>query len=147
MNLRRYQVEEPDLMIDIAPLIDVVFILLIFFMVSTTFNHENEIEIKLPSSSTQVTADSPKELIEISINAQGEYFINGKALVNTKPETINRALTKLLPQDIEARKTFPVRLNADGQAPHQSVVTVMDTARALGIHRLSFSTQKASDAQ
>ena len=145
MNLRRYTDEEPDLMIDIAPLIDVVFILLIFFMVSTTFNHENEIEINLASASTQPSKDKPKKPVEISINTQGEYFINGKALVNTQAETLQRALNKLLPKNAEMRKKYSVRINADGLAPHQAVVTAMSIANGLGIYRLSIATQIANE--
>jgi biopolymer transport protein ExbD len=138
VNLRRYQDEEPDLIIDIAPLIDVVFILLIFFMVSTTFNHEAEIEIKLPASVAQEPTDMPDNLIEISINAQGDYFLNGQTLVNQQTATLHRALTGLLPTTLEARQNFSVRLNADGRAPHQAVVTAMDVARRVGVHRLTF---------
>lgn len=138
MNLRRRAPEEPDFFIDLAPLIDVVFILLIFFMVSTTFNRESELEIQLPEASPGTRGEEPRK-IEISIDAAGHYFLNEKALINDQLETLKRALLKEL--DPKASEAPPVVLLADAQTPHQAVIRAMDAARQAGLSRLSFATR------
>jgi biopolymer transport protein ExbD len=121
--------------INLAPLIDVVFILLIFFMVTTTFNRESELKINLP----EATAESnPQEdmLLELIIDASGGYYINGKAVVNSQAVTLIGALKKALAE----QENVSMTIRADARVAHQSVVTAMDSAAKLGINRISIAT-------
>ena len=135
MNFRPQRGEEVD--VNLTPLIDVVFLLLIFFMVSTTFKEQSEIEIQLPNASEEpkeITVDS----IEITIDAQGQYFVNSRPLVNSQISTLKRAL-----QEIAGDEKDPIIIvKADAQTPHQAVITVMDASRQLGFGRLGFATVK-----
>nr|VFK23913.1 MAG: biopolymer transport protein ExbD [Candidatus Kentron sp. LPFa]VFK35091.1 MAG: biopolymer transport protein ExbD [Candidatus Kentron sp. LPFa] len=134
MNLRRNRGREaPD--VTLTPLIDVVFLLLIFFMVSTTFERSSEISIELPEATAESELSAGKT-IEVAIDAQGYYYLNGKQLVNTQVETLKKALMEL------RGATFPpLILSADEDTPYQSVVTLMDVAQQLGFARLRFATR------
>ncbi|GJM05924.1 MAG: biopolymer transporter ExbD [marine bacterium B5-7] len=138
MNFRSERRDEVDL--DITPLIDVVFLLLIFFMVSTTFEHNSEINITLPSSSKEVT-DAKPDAVNVGLDAQGNVYINDKSLVNAQLETIKAALSDALVGLNEP----PVIISADSNATHQSVVRVMDAARQLGLVKITFATQELKD--
>ena len=134
MNLRPQGANEID--VNLTPLIDVVFLLLIFFMVSTTFNRESEIQIDLPESS-EYAIESTSEAIEITIDVDGQYFVNKQRLVNAQAATLKRALNDA----IANRSDPPVTLVVDANTPYQAVVTAMDVAAQLGIGRLSSVTQ------
>ncbi len=136
MNLRPQGNREPD--INLTPLIDVVFLLLIFFMVSTTFNRESEIQIDLPESSEHAI-ESSSEAIELTVDVDGQYYVNKQRLVNTQATTLKRALSDA----IGDRKDPPVTLVADAHTPYQAVVTAMDVAAQLGVSRLSSVTQNS----
>jgi len=140
MNIRPKKKDELD--VNITPLIDVVFLLLIFFMVSTTFKHESEITINLPESSSK---SPPKEnnIIEIAIDAKGTYFIDKRQVVNTQLETVKRALSKVAGD----RKKPVILISADAQTPHQSVIVAMDAARQLGFVNLSIATRQNRSAE
>ena len=138
MNFRSKRRDEVNL--DITPLIDVVFLLLIFFMVSTTFEHNSEINITLPSSSKEVTEAKP-DAVNVGLDSQGNVYINDKALVNAQLETIKTALSDALVGLNEP----PVIISADSNATHQSVVRVMDAARQLGLVKITFATQELKD--
>ena len=138
MNFRTERRDEVTL--DITPLIDVVFLLLIFFMVSTTFEHNSEINITLPSSSKEVTEAKP-DAVNIGLDAQGNVYINDKALVNAQLETIKTALSEALIGLNEP----PIIISADANATHQSVIRVMDAARQLGLVKITFATQEIKD--
>ena len=133
MRLRKTRPESVD--INLTPLIDVVFLLLIFFMVSTTFDREAELSIELPKSSASATPRT-QEAIDIAIDAQGRFFVNGTVLVNTQLDTLKRAMAAVG----EDKEDPPVVINADARTPHQSVIQVMDAARQLGYVRLRFPT-------
>lgn len=136
--------EEDSLDINITPLIDVVFLLLIFFMVSTTFARKSEIEIELPEASAQERQEPP-ESIEINIDAQGRYYVGGRQLVNTRAETLRRALKARAGNPADG-KPPPIVISADGKAPHQAVITAMDQAQRLGLTHITFATTiKAED--
>lgn len=141
MNFRRHRLEEPDLMIDLAPLIDVVFILLIFFMVTTTFDRESALEVNLPESSQEKPLAEQPQLIEISIDASGHYAVDGKRLANSQPATLKRALSGVA----EQRDNPSLLLVADGKAPHQAVISAMDAASQLGLTRLRFATRATGE--
>lgn len=138
MNFRTERRDEVNL--DITPLIDVVFLLLIFFMVSTTFEHNSEINITLPSSSKEVT-DAKPDAVNVGLDAQGNVYINDKSLVNAQLETIKAALSEALVGLNEP----PVIISADSNATHQSVIRVMDAARQLGLVKITFATQELKD--
>ena len=127
---------EEELDVNLTPLIDVVFLLLIFFMVSTTFIRESEIELTLPEASEEVR-ENPLDTIEVAIDANGRYFVNGNALLNTQIDTMRHALNEVRPVDAEP----VVIISADANASHQSVVTVMDAARQAGLTRITFPTR------
>ena len=134
MNFRPRGEEEVD--VNLTPLIDVVFLLLIFFMVSTTFIRESEIELTLPEASADVR-EEPIDIIEIAIDANGRYFVNGSALISSQLAVIRQALNDVRPSDAEP----VVVISADAEASHQSVVTVMDAARQIGLTRITFPTK------
>ena len=132
----RHRSSEKRVEVNITPLIDVVFLLLIFFMVSTTFNRENELRINLPLASAG-SVELPPELVEIVIAKDGSFVIAGKPLRDTDALTVQKALAAA----VGSERDQPVVLRADGETPHQSVITAMDAARKLGISKLTFATQ------
>lgn len=134
--LRTRRDNEPEL--NLTPLIDVVFLLLIFFMVSTTFERESEITLELPEASGKV-AESKKKNIEISIDNQGNYFINQRRIKDTDIKTLMQAI-KIVRGDEKEPKLI---ISADKMTPHQSVVRAMDAARQLGLIHLTFATKQA----
>ncbi len=130
--------EEPE--VNLTPLIDVVFLLLIFFMVSTTFDKEAELNIELPEASGKVT-ESRQFKVEISIDAQGHYFINNRRVRDEKLATLKRAL-----QDTVAGHKQPkLIISADRKTPHEAVIRAMDAARQLGLTHLTFATRQAAN--
>lgn len=140
MQLQSRRREEPD--VNLTPLIDVVFLLLIFFMVSTTFERETEISIELPEASGQ-PMQTEKQVVEISIDAQGRYFVNKQEVINTQIDTLKRAI-----QEAAGGQEKPqVILSADRNTPHQAVITAMDAARQLGFVNLTFATNKPDDSK
>lgn len=141
MKLRHSSSEEPQ--VNLTPLIDVVFLLLIFFMVSTTFTRESEIALELPESSGEVL-EAEEFVIEISIDSQGNYFVNKQQVVNKQLETLKRAL-----REVRADRTDTPQLiiSADRVTPHQAVITAMDAARQVGLTRITFATKQLRDEQ
>ncbi len=133
-----------DVNINLTPLIDVVFLLLIFFMVSTTFSKESQLKIQLPQSSDQPN-QAQDNLVEIQISAKGLYAVKGpdddaaKELINTTRETLMRALK----QATQGRKELVTVIRADRRTPHESVITAMDITRRLGYTNITFATQQS----
>lgn len=138
MNFSTQRKDEVDL--NITPLIDVVFLLLIFFMVSTTFERESEIKLTLPKASEEYTEVKP-DAIDISIDRQGSIYIDKRPLLNSQLKTIREALRGATEENKEA----PVVISADAEATHQLVVKVMDAARQLGLVKITFATQKSEE--
>lgn len=139
MNLRPAPKEVVD--INLTPLIDVVFLLLIFFMVSTTFNRDSELSIELPSASAEARKRQP-DSIQVAIDAQGRFYVNGRQLLNTQSKTVRQALKDAAGD----KESPPIIINADAKTPHQAVVQVMDAARKLGFVRLTFATRLVPDS-
>lgn len=135
MNLRPGHRKEQSVEINLTPLIDVVFLLLIFFMVSTTFDRHARLKVQLPQaeSKAQQTQNDP---VVLSIDASGKYFINDRQVVNTQLDTLKQALLKT----VADRQDVTVLLRADGRTPHQAVVRAMDAASQLGLTKLSIAT-------
>ena len=134
MKLRQPEKNEPD--INLTPLIDVVFLLLIFFMVSTTFQRDAALTIELPEATAEA-AVADKQSIEIAIDAQGRFYVQGRQLINTQTSSLKRALIDAA----NGRKSPLLVLNADAGSRYQAVVSVMDAARQLGFVNLTFAAQ------
>jgi biopolymer transport protein ExbD len=144
MNLRPREHEEPEM--NLTSLIDVVLLLLIFFMVSTTFVNEARIKLQLPQASTAPAAEQKKDPIEVAVAASGEYRVNGQVLINTSPSTLSAAVSKLA----GPKRDVPITIRADARATHQSVVTAMDVLGRLGFRAISIATvneQRTSDSK
>ena len=135
MKFRRQKTEDEG--INLTPLIDVVFLLLIFFMVSTTFTKETHLTIDLPEAVGEQNTEAPEQ-IEILIGADGGYSVNGQALVNNKIETLKSAVSKTA----DGNNKVPLVITADGKTPHQAVVQAMDAAGQLGFVHLSITTRQ-----
>jgi biopolymer transport protein ExbD len=139
LNLRpRAQVE-----VNLTSLIDVVLLLLIFFMVSTSFVKQSQITISLPAADSSTVAPETAEQIDIMISETGAYMINGRELINNRPETIRNALQKVSNGD----NSLPLTISADANAKHQDVVTAMDVAGRLGFVQISIATVNEQDAE
>ena len=132
LNLRAKA--EPE--VNLTSLIDVVLLLLIFFMVSTSFVKESQISITLPEAEAEAIVEEVPEQLEIMITEQGTYLVNGRELVNNRPETIRNALQRVPTGDT----SLPLTISADANARHQHVVTAMDVAGRLGFTRISIAT-------
>ena len=126
--------------VNLTPLIDVVFLLLIFFMVSTTFTDKTELAIDLPKASGQLQMEGSGE-IEVVVSQQGSYSVNGQKLLNSEFTTLKSAISRLSEGDNER----PFIITADAQAPHQSVVFAMDAAGQLGFVNLSITSIRPNE--
>ena len=125
-----------DVEVNMTPLIDVVFLLLIFFMVSTTFTKETHLSIDLPEANGDPSRIVAKQ-IEISITKSGEVAINEVALLGSDLQTIKSAIEKVSAGD----NNIPLIITADASTPHQSVVTAMDAVGQLGFVQISITTK------
>jgi len=141
MNLRPGHKEE-TVEVNLTPLIDVVFLLLIFFMVSTTFDRHATLKVMLPESTTKVTQQVDEPLV-LSIDAKGNYFLNDRQIVNQSLDTLKQALKRTIGDQVAITNTALV-LRADANTPHQSVVRAMDAASQLGLTKLSIATVESN---
>ncbi len=139
MKFRRQRTEED--VVNLTPLIDVVFLLLIFFMVSTTFTKETHLTVTLPESNGEPQPQTQQPMIVV-IGADGSYGINGKGLVNNKASTLRTALEQLA----GSNRNQALVITADAKTPHQAVITVMDVAGQMGFVNLSITTQAPGDS-
>lgn len=140
MKFRRQTHDEVS--VNLTPLIDVVFLLLIFFMVSTTFTKETRLAIDLPEASGEIREEA-KSQIEIVIGKEGDFAVNGKSLINSRLETLKSALGKVSDGD----GSLPLIITADANTPYQAVVTAMDAAGQLGFTNLSMTTRRPADSE
>jgi biopolymer transport protein ExbD len=138
MNLQPSTPDEPE--VNLTPLIDVVFLLLIFFMVSTTFEHQSRIQIELPEATAEATKPDDESL-EIIIDAQGRFFLGEEQVVNTELKTLKGAISKTVGE----RKGIPVIIRADAKTPHQAVITALDATSQLGLTRISLATSRMQE--
>jgi biopolymer transport protein ExbD len=134
MNLRVRARAEPE--VNLTSLIDVVLLLLIFFMVSTSFVKQSQITIRLPEAESASVVEEIPEQLDIMITEQGTYLVNGRELINSRPETIRNALQKVS----GGNTNLPLTISADANARHQHVVTAMDVAGKLGFVKISIAT-------
>ena len=128
--------------VNLTSLIDVVLLLLIFFMVSTSFVKQSKITISLPEAESSTVVPDVPEQINIMISETGVYMMNGRELINSRPETIRNALQKIS----NGNNTLPLTISADANARHQDVVTAMDIAGRLGFVQISIATVNEKDA-
>ena len=135
MKFRSEERDSPE--IGLTPLIDVVFLLLIFFMVSTTFERSSELNIELPVASANAN-DPGDTVIAVAIDSGGGVRVEGLLLADSETASVRRALTAAA-KELDAP---PLVISADARTPHQSVVTVMDAARQAGLYKLTFAAQR-----
>lgn len=136
MKFRRRR-ERESVEINLASLIDVVFILLLFFVVTTTFTRETQLKVDLPEADSGAVAE--QQLLEILISADGTYALNGKPLLRNDLQGLQGALNDASGGDTR----LPVTISADANTPHQAVVTAMDAAGKLGFAHLRITTVQA----
>lgn len=140
-----HQEEQDETGIELTPLIDVVFLLLIFFMISTTFTKETSLKINLPESAGETNSEQPIS-VEVQIGAESQYAIAAssdgvsKALINSNRDTLRRALT-----EFKGQKKLLLIIRADRKAPHESVIRVMDVAQELGLSNVTFATKQFAE--
>ncbi len=127
---------EEDANINLTPLIDVVFLLLIFFMVSTTFDTTSQLKIKLPEASQTQAAESSRK-ITLLIDAKGAFFVNSRELTNNRSATLKAALERSM-----ADGKLPIEIQSDAASPVQSLVTAMDVIGQLGLPQVSIATTR-----
>ena len=139
MNFRRGSRDEPE--INLIPFIDVLLVVLIFLMLSTTYSKFTELQIKLPLADAEQQRDYPKEVI-VAVSSDGRYMINKAAVEGRTIEAIGAALT----QAAKAGKDSVIIISADASATHQAVITVMEAARRSGFTQITFATQSSAQA-
>jgi biopolymer transport protein ExbD len=136
MNFRPRTREEPE--INLIPFIDVLLVVLIFLMLSTTYSKFTELQIRLPTADVDMQRDYPQELI-VSVSAEGGFSVNYQPVSGRGVEAVASALA----QAAKDSKESVVIISADAAARHQSVVTVMEAARRNGMNQLTFATQSS----
>ncbi len=136
MQLRGSKLEDPE--ISLTGLIDVVFLLLIFFMVSTTFEHQAVLKVDLPEAKNVSTPENQPNSFELVIDQNGQFYLNDRQLLDGKPATLRAAFIEAAGED----RNIPVILRADAETPHHFVVTAMDITAQLGFSRLSIATER-----
>jgi biopolymer transport protein ExbD len=137
LKFRRHAQSEVN--VNLTPLIDIVFLLLIFFMVSTTFQRETQLTIDLPEAVGE-PSDVPDTVVEILIDEQGQYRVAGKPLVDQRLATLQAAVYG----ETDGDRTRPLRITADAQSPHHAVVRAMDAVGQMGFSKLTISTREPS---
>ncbi|HEY8357423.1 MAG TPA: biopolymer transporter ExbD [Ramlibacter sp.] len=139
MNFRPRTRDEPE--INLIPFIDVLLVVLIFLMLTTTYSKFTEMQLRLPVADTEAQRDYPKEVI-VAVAADGRYMINKQAIAGRSTEELSTALAEAA----KAGKDSVVIISADATATHQSVITVMEAARRIGLTQITFATQTSAQA-
>jgi biopolymer transport protein ExbD len=154
MNLRPQRRDTPD--INLTPLIDVVFLLLIFFMVSTTFNDNARLGLELPHADGEAPAAEERRFLEVVVDVSGRFYVDGREVLGTDAGTLGRALSQAV-ADASSRagagdgepdgsgrmgRDRPVLIKADAKTSHQTVMTLLDALGQLGMHRVAFAASR-----
>ncbi len=139
MQLRSSNHEDPE--ISLTGLIDVVFLLLIFFMVSTTFEHQAVLKVDLPAAKNVSNPENQSNSFELVIDKNGQFYLNDRQLVDGKPATLRAAFIEAAGED----RDIPIILRADAETPHHFVVTAMDIVAQLGFSRLSIAAERITE--
>ncbi len=134
MKLQTKRPDDPEL--NLTSLIDVVLLLVIFFMISTTFVQEGRLRVELPEAAATSVDRSPQPIV-VTITAQGSYRVNDRALVNNLRETLHAALRQVAG---DSGNRQPITIRADARATHQSVITAMDVAARIGFTQVNIAT-------
>lgn len=137
MNFRPGSREEPE--INLIPFIDILLVVLIFLMMTTTYSKYTELQVSLPVADAQAPRDKPREVV-VSVSSDGRYALNQQVLEGAGVEALTRALV----QASQASQDVVVVISADAAATHQSVINVMDAARRAGLVQITFATQQPS---
>ncbi len=137
LNFRRGRRDEPE--INLIPFIDVLLVVLIFLMLTTTYSRYSELQISLPVANADKPVDRPHEIL-VSVTADGLYSVNRKPLQGREIEQLTAALSAAAK---DAQDNIVI-VSADASAAHQSVINVLDAARRANLPRLTFATQSSS---
>jgi biopolymer transport protein ExbD len=139
VNFRRSGRRRDNMEINVTSMIDVLLILLIFFILTTTFSQQSHLKITLPQAHGE--GEAPPKPLEITIDAAGNYFVNEKAVINTQLATLLKAL------EVEAggNREQPLVISADRQTPHQAVIRALDAASQLGLTHVTFAAETAGE--
>jgi biopolymer transport protein ExbD len=140
MKLQSRSKEAPE--VNLTSLIDVVLLLLVFFMVSTSFVRDAEITLRLPQADASTSPNPLDEVLDITVTQTGSYIVNGRPLVNSQRRTLRAAIERLMGET----RDLPVTIRADAEATHQSVVTAMDVVGQLGFVRINIATVTPPEA-
>ena len=141
MKFRRRRVRE-NIELNMVSLIDIVFVLLLFFVVTTTFTRETQLKVDLPEAASGTPPEQTElKQVEVLIGADGAYSVNGKALLESNLSNLMAALQK----ESDGDNSLPLILSADGKTPHQAVITAMDAAGKLGFSHLRITTVEAQE--
>ncbi len=139
MILRRRLRNEPE--VNLTSLIDVVLLLLVFFMVSTSFVRQAQLKVRLPAASSEVEPAQMMPLLEIIITAEGDFWVNDRQLINNDPKTLRIALADVAGKD----RDLPVTIRADARSTHQDVITAMDVVARLGFSQVNIATSNEQE--
>jgi biopolymer transport protein ExbD len=139
MNFRPRPKDEPE--INLIPFIDVLLVILIFLMLTTTYSKFTEMQLKLPVADTDAQRDYVKEVI-VAVSADGRYMVNRQAVNGRSTD----ALATAIAEAAKAGKDTVIIISADATATHQSVITVMEAARRMGLTQITFATQSSAQA-
>lgn len=139
MNFRPRPKDAPE--INLIPFIDVLLVILIFLMLSTTYSKFTEMQLTLPVADVEQLRDRPKEII-VSVGADGRYAVNKAALEGKSVDVVSSALADAA----KAGKDSVIIISADASSPHQAVVTIMEAARRVGLSQITFATQTSASA-
>jgi biopolymer transport protein ExbD len=139
MNLKPRRSEEPE--INVTSLIDVVLLLVVFFMLSSSFSAEGRLRIRLPSAASVPLQQQRADALVVTVPPTGVYFVNGRELVDASPDTLRAAILK-----VAGNERGIVTIRADGRATHQSVVTAMDVLGRLGFTQMNVATVNEAGA-
>ncbi|HEY6482329.1 MAG TPA: biopolymer transporter ExbD [Steroidobacteraceae bacterium] len=140
MNLKPRRHEEPE--INIVSLIDVVLLLVVFFMLSSRFTEEGRLRVHLPQASAVPMQEPAAEPLVVTVTQQGSYRVNERELINSSPDTLRAALLK----EAGSNRNLRVTIRADARATHQSVITAMDVLGHLGFGEINIATVKDESA-
>ena len=139
MNFRPRAKDEPE--INLIPFIDILLVVVIFLMLTTTYSKFTEMQLKLPVADTEAQRDYPKEVV-VAVSADGRYMVNHQAVDGRSTDVLAAALADAA----KAGKDSVVIITADATATHQSVITVMEAARRAGLTQITFATQSSAQA-
>ena len=134
MKLQSRSRDEPE--INVISLVDVLLVLVLFLMMSTTFLRETQISLQLPEATADKSIDVPRDTLEITVMQNGNYLVNGRELVNNERRTLRTAIERL----VGDKRDMPVLIRADATATHQAVITAMDVAGQLGFVKINIAT-------